>query len=264
MQASPDPQNQQSTKKRRVALYARVSTDQQATGLESQVRALRVFCEQQKITEYELYVDENQSGTKVHRPGLDRMMKAVEAGEIESVVVFAFSRFARSVSHMLKGLEVMKRCGTNFVSLSEKLDLNTSLGHVVFVILSAIAQLERDLIAERVRNGLANARAKGKRIGRLKTRNSVLIRSLLDSGLPLREIARIASCSHGSVSLEKKVYKAEKQAQSLQKDKTDAIVNQGLSVIDAPKTNEIPMLEVLPPDPANMPVVLEEKTRMDV
>jgi DNA invertase Pin-like site-specific DNA recombinase len=264
MQSSPDPQTQQSTKKRRVALYARVSTDQQGTGLESQVRALRVFCEQQKITDYELFADENQSGTKVHRPALDRMMKAVEAGEIETVIVFAFSRFARSVSHMLKGLEVMKRSGTNFVSLTEKLDLNTSLGHVVFVILSAIAQLERDLIAERVRNGLANARAKGKRIGRLKTRNSVLIRSLLDSGLPLREIARISNCSHGSVSLEKKEYKAEKQAQSLQKSKSDEFANQGISTIEAANKNETPMLEVLPPDP-NMPaMIVEEKTRMDV
>jgi DNA invertase Pin-like site-specific DNA recombinase len=61
--------------------------------------------------------------------------------------------------------------------------LNTSLGHVVFVILSAIAQLEWDLIAERVRNGLANAKAKDKRIGRERKRNSVLIESLLDAGL---------------------------------------------------------------------------------
>jgi DNA invertase Pin-like site-specific DNA recombinase len=261
MQASQTPQP---PKKRRVALYARVSTDEQKNGLESQVRALRVFCEQQKIEDYELFADENQSGTKASRPALDRMMKAVEDGEIESVVVFAFSRYARSVSHMLKGLERMKKAGTNFISLTEKLDLNTSLGHVVFVILSAIAQLERDLIAERVRCGLANARAKGKKIGRTKTRNSVLIRSLLDSGLPLREIARISACSHGSVSLEKKVYKAEKEALALQKSKSDELVTQGLSLIEAPVRNPSALLEVLPPDPVNMPVVVEEKTRMDV
>ena len=142
-------------KKRRVACYARVSTADQASGLESQIRALRVYCEQQKIVDFELYADENQSGTKASRPGLDRMMKAVENDEIESVVVFAFSRFARSVSHMLKGLEVMKKHNTNFISLTEKIDLNTSLGHVVFVILSAIAQLERDLIADIIRNGSA-------------------------------------------------------------------------------------------------------------
>jgi len=223
------------TKIRRVACYARVSTDGQATGLESQIRALRVYCEQQKIENYELFADENQSGTKASRPALDRMMKAVEEGEIDSVIVFAFSRFARSVSHMLKGLELMKKQKTNFISLTEKIDLNTSLGHVVFVILSAIAQLERDLIAERVRNGLANARAKGKRIGRLKTRNSVLIRSLLDAGMSHREIARVARCSHGSVSLEKKVYFAEKAIIAAEKLKAEILESQASTAqVDPP------------------------------
>ena len=121
-------------KKRRTACYARVSTSDQVKGLDSQVRALRIFCEQQNITNWELFADEAISGTKASRPGLDRMMAAVENDEIENVVVFAFSRYARSVTHMLKGLEVMRKHKTNFVSLSEKLDLNTSLGHVVFVL----------------------------------------------------------------------------------------------------------------------------------
>ncbi len=132
-------------------------------------------------------------------------------------MVFAFSCFARSVSHMLKGLEVFKAHKTNFISLTEKIDLNTSLGHVVFVIISAIAQLERDLIAERVRNGLANAKAKGIRIGRERKRNSVLIESLLDAGLSYREIARISKCSHGSVHAQKKEYLAKKAAVEKQK-----------------------------------------------
>jgi DNA invertase Pin-like site-specific DNA recombinase len=206
------------TKKRRTALYARVSTSDQRTGLESQIRALTVFCDQNKIAEYELFADENVSGTKSSRPALDRMMKAVEQGEIETVVVFAFSRYARSVSHMLKGLEVFRKNHTNFVSLTEKLDLNTSLGHVVFVIISAIAQLERDLIAERVRNGLANAKAKGKQIGRVRKRNSALIESLLEAGLSFREISRIARCSHGSVGAQKKEWLARKTAEKKKRE----------------------------------------------
>ena len=106
------------TTKRRSALYARVSTGNQATGLDAQIRALRIFCEQNKIEDYELFADENQSGTKASRPALDRMMRAVESGEIENVIVFAFSRYARSVSHMLRGLEVMRKYKTNFISLS--------------------------------------------------------------------------------------------------------------------------------------------------
>ena len=201
-------------KHKRFALYARVSTSMQENGLDAQIRALRIYCEQNKIEQYELFADENQSGTKVSRPGLDRMMHAVENGEIDTVVVFAFSRFARSVSHMLKGLEVMRSHKTNFVSLTEKLDLNTSLGHVVFVIISAIAQLERDLIAERVRNGLAAAKARGQRIGRVRTRNSALIESLLEAGLSFREVAKVAKCSHGSVSAQKKEWLARKAAKA--------------------------------------------------
>ena len=198
------------TKKRRTACYARVSTNDQVKGLDAQVRALRIFCEQNNITTWELFADEAISGTKASRPGLDRMMNAVQNDEIDNVIVFAFSRYARSVTHMLKGLEVMRKHKTNFVSLSEKLDLNTSLGHVVFVIISAIAQLERDLIAERVRNGLAAARARGAKIGRARKRNSALIESLLDAGLSFRTIAKLAKCSHGSVSAQKKEWLAKR------------------------------------------------------
>ncbi len=224
--------NQQTGKKRRTACYARVSTSDQKNGLEAQLRALRLYCEQNNIVDYEFFADENQSGAKSSRPALDRMMKVVEAGEIDNVVVFAFSRYARSVSHMLKGLEVFKKHGTNFVSLTEKIDLNTSLGNVVFILISAIAQLERDLIAERVRNGLANARAKGRRIGRVKTRNSALIRNLLDAGLSYREISRIAKCSHGSVW-------AEKQA----KIKDESLRKQGIQSSPETQVPETPVVE---------------------
>ncbi|MGE0528462.1 MAG: recombinase family protein [Bdellovibrionales bacterium] len=216
----------QNQSKRRTACYARVSTADQKNGLDAQIRALRIFCEQNKITEWELFADENQSGTKASRPSLDRMMAAVENGEIENVIVFAFSRYARSVSHMLKGLEIMRKHKTNFISLTEKLDLNTSLGHVVFVIISAIAQLERDLIAERVKNGLAAAKARGKQIGRVRKRNSALIESLLDAGLSFREISRIAKCSHGSVSAQKKEYLAKKAKQKADEAKVFESKNQ--------------------------------------
>ena len=143
-------------------------------------------------------------------------MKAVENGEIETVVVFAFSRYARSVSHMLRGLECFRKFKVNFISLSEKLDLNTSLGNVVFIIISAIAQLERDLIVERVRNGLAAAKARGKILGRARKRNSALIEQLLQAGLSFRAVAKIANCSHGSVSAQKKELQARLAKENLE------------------------------------------------
>lgn len=187
----------------KIALYARVSTDQQSTGLESQVRILKDYCEKNEIKDYEIFMDEGISGTKNSRPALDRMMAAVNTGEVKTVVVYSFSRFARSTTHLLNALQVFKSKGVSFVSLTEKIDTSTPVGLAVFSILAAISQLERDLIAERVKAGLANARAKGRQIGRKKSRDSNLIRALLKSGVTFRQAARIAKVSHGSIYAEK-------------------------------------------------------------
>ncbi|MEC7276308.1 MAG: recombinase family protein [Bdellovibrionota bacterium] len=196
---------------RRVALYARVSTDQQSSGLEAQVRALKEYCQQNNIHHYELYCDENQSGAKTSRPALDRMMKAVKDGQVSKVIVFAFSRFARSTTHLLNALNEFKQYGADFVSITEKIETNSPMGVAMFTILGALSQMERELISQRVRAGLANARAHGKTIGRKKTRPSELIRALLKQKMTFREIARIAGCSHGCISAEKKEMLREAQ-----------------------------------------------------
>jgi DNA invertase Pin-like site-specific DNA recombinase len=84
----------------------------------------------------------------------------------DAVAVWKFDRFARSVSHLLRALETFKALGIDFVSLSEQVDTSTPTGKMVFTVLGAVAELERRLIAERVRAGIRNARAKGKRLGR--------------------------------------------------------------------------------------------------
>lgn len=194
---------------KKAALYCRVSTGHQSTGLEAQVRALRDYCTRYGITDYVIYEDENQSGVKSSRPALDRMMNDVRSGFIERVIVYSFSRYARSVTHLLRALEEFKKVGVGFVSITESIDTNTPLGSAVFTILGAVAQLERDLIAERVRNGLANAKAKGVRLGRMKTRDSDLIRKLRASGMTYRQIGQIARCSSGAVSAEIRQLKIE-------------------------------------------------------
>jgi DNA invertase Pin-like site-specific DNA recombinase len=158
---------------------------------------------------FELFTDDGVSGTKSTRPGLDQMMGAVERGEIETCVVYSFSRFARSTTHLLNALTRFKSTGTAFVSLTERIDTNSAVGVAIFSILASISQLERDLIADRVKCGLANARAKGKIIGRKKLRDSDLIRKLLKSGLSYRAVSTIAKCSHGSVSAERAAMKKE-------------------------------------------------------
>lgn len=127
------------------------------------------------------------------------------------MVVYSFSRFARSTTHLLNALQAFKRKGVHFVSLTEKIDTNSAVGIAIFSILAAISQLERDLVADRVRIGLANARAKGKLIGRKKMRDSDLIRKLLKAGMSYRNISIVAKCSHGSVSAERAALRREEE-----------------------------------------------------
>jgi DNA invertase Pin-like site-specific DNA recombinase len=204
---------------KKVALYARVSTADQHSGLESQIRALRDHCDKNGISNYELFTDENISGAKVSRPSLDRMMGLVKKGEFSTLIVYSFSRFARSTTHLLSALEEMKKSETEFISITEKIETNSPMGRCFFTVIAAIGQLERELIVERVKNGLRNAKLKGKQIGRKKTRNSELIRSLLNSGMTLRKAAVVAGCSHGSVSLERALMRKEKEeAQKIGKE----------------------------------------------
>ena len=194
---------------KRIAAYARTSTQDQKTGLESQVRVLRAYCDQKGFTNVEFFTDDGVSGTKSSRPALDQMMAAVERGEISACIVYSFSRFARSTTHLLNALAVFKRTGVQFISLTEAVDTNSPVGIAIFSILASISQLERDLIADRVKCGLANARAKGRLIGRKKVRDSDLIRKLLKSGVSYRQISFIAKCSHGSVSAERAAMRKE-------------------------------------------------------
>ena len=214
-------------------LYVRVSTQDQNT--ESQTRALTDWCAKQGIMDYELFIDHGISGAKESRPSLNQMMERVDKGEAEQVIVFSFSRFARSVSHLLKALQKFKDKSVRFLSITEALDTNSPMGMALFTILGALAQLERELIRERVLAGLRNARAKGKILGRVRKRNSMLIESLLEAGLSFRETARVAGCSHGSVSAQKKEWLAKKAL--LPKIKSQEIVE--LSSEDLPPSSPI-------------------------
>ncbi len=115
-------------------------------------------------------------------------------------MVWKFDRFARSVSHLLRALETFKALGIEFVSLSEQVDTSTPTGKMVFTVLGAVAELERSLIAERVRAGLRNAKAKGKQLGRPRVLvDAAQIASLRASGASWPQIARELGVSVGTV-----------------------------------------------------------------
>jgi len=150
----------------RAALYARVSTANNGQDPRVQTRELQEYCQRRGWTVAGEYVDIGISGTKEKRPELDRLLADAHRRRFDAVVVWRFDRFARSVSHLLRALENFQALGIEFVSLSEQLDTSTPTGKMVFTVLGAVAELERSLIVERVKAGLRNARAKGKRLGR--------------------------------------------------------------------------------------------------
>jgi DNA invertase Pin-like site-specific DNA recombinase len=184
----------------RAAIYARVSTSNHGQDVTLQTRELEQFAQARGWHVVGQYLDVGVSGAKDSRPELNRLMADAHRRKFDVVVVWKFDRFARSVSHLLRALEQFKALGIDFVSYSEQMDTSTPAGKMVFTVLGAVAELERSLIAERVRAGLRNARAKGKRLGRpTKSVDVDRINSLRASGHSWRSIAAIMMLSVGTV-----------------------------------------------------------------
>jgi len=174
----------------KVALYARVSTLNNGQSPEMQLRELREYCQRRDWIIVGEYVDAGISGAKDSRPELNRLMADAHKRRFDVVCVWKFDRFARSVSHLLRALETFKALKIEFCSFSEQMDTSTPTGKMIFTVLGAVAELERSLIAERVRAGIRNARAKGKRIGRPAADPSLVseVRALVASGQSLRQV----------------------------------------------------------------------------
>lgn len=184
----------------RVAIYARVSTANNGQDPTMQTRELREYAERRGWRITGEYVDVGISGTKEKRPELDRLMADAHKRRFDVVCVWRFDRFARSVSHLLRALETFKALGIDFVSFSEQMDTSTPTGKMVFTVLGAVAELERSLIVERVRAGLRNARAKGKRLGRPRvTVDAARIAMLRAQGLSWAKIAAQLGVGEGTV-----------------------------------------------------------------
>jgi len=175
----------------RAALYARVSTANNGQDPTMQTRELREYCERRGWNVVSEYVDVGISGAREKRPELDRLVSEAHRRRFDAVVVWKFDRFARSVSHLLRALETFRALGIEFVSLSEQVDTSTPTGKMVFTVLGAVAELERSLIVERVKAGLRNARAKGKRLGRpRRLLDTKTIAALRTQGVGWKAIAR--------------------------------------------------------------------------
>jgi len=171
----------------RAALYARVSTAAQDHAL--QLDELRTVAHQRGYS-FNEYID-TASGSGRHLPERSRLLADATAGRLDVIVVWRFDRFARSTRDLLDALDNFRRWGVEFISLRDAVDTSTPTGKLVFTIVAAIAEFERELIRERVRSGLAAARRRGKHIGR-PARSVDLDRAaaLLAAGTGVKETAR--------------------------------------------------------------------------
>jgi DNA invertase Pin-like site-specific DNA recombinase len=174
-----------------VALYARVSTLDKGQDPEMQLRELRAHAQAQGWEVFSEYVDHGISGSKDSRPQLNRMMADAAAGKFDAVLVWKLDRFSRSLRMLITSLESLAASGVSFVSLRDNLDLTTATGRLMFQMIGAFAEFEREITRERVRAGLRNARAKGKQLGR-KARTDIDVNEiarLRGEGLDWRQIA---------------------------------------------------------------------------
>jgi len=189
------------TNSARVALYARVSTKNHGQDPNTQLLPLREYAAARGLTIAGEYVDIGVSGAKASRPQLDRLMADARRRRFDTVLVARFDRFARSTRHLVLALEDFQSLGIDFISLSESIDTSTPMGKMVFTIISAVAELERSLIRERVVMGLERAKSQGKRLGRPSSGiKPKAVLKLREEGHSIREIAEKLGVSKSTIS----------------------------------------------------------------
>jgi DNA invertase Pin-like site-specific DNA recombinase len=171
-----------------VAIYSRVSTTGQTA--ENQLIALRAFASARGWTVTE-FTDQAQSGAKERRPALDALLGAVRARKVDVVACVKLDRLARSVHHLVAMVRDFEVLGVDLIVLDQAIDTTTPSGRLLFHVLAAISEFERDLIRDRVMAGLVRARAQGRSLGRpRKLIDRARAERLLATGYSLRHVAR--------------------------------------------------------------------------
>ena len=175
----------------RIGIYARVSTTDKGQDPGLQLGPLREHALARGWTIHKEYVDDGISGAKERRPALDQLMADAKRRLFDAVLVWRFDRFARSTRHLINALHEFRHLGIAFVSYQENLDTTSPLGEAMFTIIGAMAQLERDITRERVKAGVARARARGKQLGRpRKVFHRDQVEQLRSEGLSFRKIGK--------------------------------------------------------------------------
>jgi DNA invertase Pin-like site-specific DNA recombinase len=183
---------------KRVALYCRVSTVDQHP--ETQLGELRQFAANKGFQVVGEYIDHGYCGARARRPELDRMMDDARRHKFDVLLVWACDRLARSTKHLLQTIDELNGMGVQFLSQREAIDTEGPLGRAIIVIVSAVAELERCIIIERVRAGMRRARLEGRQIGRARLDvNREQIIHDRRSGMSLTQVAKKHGVSRASV-----------------------------------------------------------------
>ena len=194
-------------KRMRVAVYARCSTAEQSVAL--QLDELREYAGARGFEIVTEYVDEGVSGGKERRPALDRMLADAHRRRFDAVLAWKLDRVGRSLSHLIRLVETLESLGVDLVSLRDPgLDTTGPTGRLVFHVMGAVAEFERDLIRERTRAGVAAARRRGRRLGRPRVNVPVAqAQRLRGQGRSMAEVARDLGVSRSTLrrALAKKV-----------------------------------------------------------
>lgn len=197
----------------KVGIYVRVSTADRGQDPELQLGPLREHARARGWETAE-YVDLGESGARDRRPALDRLMEDARKRRIDGVLVWKLDRLGRSLNHLLALFEEFRALGVQFVSYTENLDFATPAGRAMASLIGVFAEFERDLIRERVRAGMANARRKGKRPGprsKFAPEDLWTVGKARDRGMSIRSIAREMKVSPSLVHKSLKILAAQIQ-----------------------------------------------------
>jgi DNA invertase Pin-like site-specific DNA recombinase len=183
----------------KVAIYARVSTDEQSP--DAQLRDLREFVGNRHWSGVKEYVDEGISGAKESRPAWNELWDAIQKGRVNVLVVHALDRLGRSLPHLVKIIGTLIEQNVTLVSFRENLDLSTAQGRLIAGIFSVLADYELSIIRERTKAGMRAARARGSQIGPKKNHfDTEEATRLRDQGWGQIRIARALGVGVGRVN----------------------------------------------------------------
>src|SRR2546426_11634121 len=184
---------------KRVAIYARVSTVDKGQDPETQLVGLREYATRRGFELVGEYVD-YASGRRDDRPHYRRLMEAARKRHLDIVLVWRYDRFARSTQALVQALQEFQRLRVDFISYQENIDTTTPQGELIFTVMASLAQFERALISERVKAGMARAKAQGKPISRAPIAEELQARiaALYAEGCSIHQISKQLGIGYGT------------------------------------------------------------------